>query len=340
MGFEKRVVERLLQRALDEFDSNPMALQFIRRLSIEASELFFDTALPHLKGHHQSNAHRMLAILMMKRDSLVDEIVSPVNGGREDAIRLFRRFAAVDPSFDVKLARRLPGRSYIGEEALDGPSAARALDVLDETSRGRRLLPIVGHLPNCGDSKLSAKATLFVGKRVQNPVWTAKQLKRPDQRVRASAVESLWGLDVPAALKLLDDCSVDRNNRVAGNALIGLHIAGRPDAANEILAMSRVGADGRRLTAAWALGQMTGDVYLERLTEMVRDENPQVRGMALRSLLALRKPRTVEIGGVSEVSASKAAESVESASEVLSVKSGEPAFVPSFSGATYTVRRG
>ena len=29
MGFEKRVVERLLQRALDEFDSNPMALQFI-----------------------------------------------------------------------------------------------------------------------------------------------------------------------------------------------------------------------------------------------------------------------------------------------------------------------
>ncbi len=289
MGFVHKIVDRLLERALEEFDNNPLALQFIRRLSIEGSDLFFDAAMRHLKGSRESNGHRMLAILLLKRDRLQDEIVNPRAGSREDAIELVRRFLAVDPSFDVKLARRLPGRSYSSAESLTGLSAARALDVLDHTSRGRRLLPIVGHLPQSSDPKLSSKATLFVGRRVQSPAWVVQQLKRPEQRVRASAVESLWGLNGPEVLRILEGCAGDRNNRVVGNALVGLHLAGSPDAAGEILGMSRQAADSRRLTAAWALGQLKGEPFAHRLTELMRDENPAVRGMALRSSLSARR---------------------------------------------------
>jgi len=98
--------------------------------------------------------------------------------------------------------------------------STRALDILDQTSCGRRLLPVVGHLVDHRNNRISAKATLFVGRRVQNPSWTAKQLTQPDARVRANAVEALWGVDSPAAAGILEDCSGDRNHRVVGNSLL------------------------------------------------------------------------------------------------------------------------
>jgi hypothetical protein len=287
----QKLVDNYLERAIGEFDRNRLSTRLIRRLSEEFPGLFFTAALRYLNTSDQSNALRFLATVALRQRAMLEYLTTPEISSRDHALTLFRRFLDVDPSFDLKLAERLPNRRESNlDEALDGNRSTRALDILDVTSRGGRLLPMVGHLPGHRDTRLSAKATLFVGRRVQNPEWAKKLLlEQPDHRVRANAVESLWGFDSPAAVQLLEECAGDRNNRVLGNSLVGLYLLGRSDAQRQALALASSDAWELRSTAAWVVGKMGGDGALECLTGMVRDEHPQVRSTALRSLLELRR---------------------------------------------------
>jgi HEAT repeat protein len=300
MSLDFQVMEKYVQRGMDEFDRNPLASQLLRRLSHESPELFFRSVVKHLNSPDQSNAHRMLTMLLLKQDGLSDFLASPAFGTQESSVRLLKRLLAVDPSFDVKFAKKLPGRTYWNHaQAFDSLRSSRALDILDETSQGRRLLPILGHLPDSQDSKIAAKATLFVGHRVQNAQWARRQLDRGDQRVRANAVEALWGVKTPQATRLLEDCTRDRNNRVVGNALVGLHLVGQETARTEVMSLSKQGKPELRSTAAWAMGKLALSDFAPRLTELVRDDHPEVRSSALRSLILIR--RTESPAGEPEV---------------------------------------
>ena len=239
-----------------------------------------------------------MTVLALRHGELTDYLVNPAHSTREIALRLFNRLLSVDPSLDVKLAQLLPDRGYVNHTvALEGVCARRALDILDQTSRGRRLLPILGHLPNSTDQRVAAKATLFVGRRVQSAAWSARALSSSDQRVRANAVEAIWGLDSPPAVQLLEKCTEDKNNRVMGNALVGLHVVGHRSIETELTSLSRGLSADRRCTSAWVMGKIGQERWTEALTAMVKDEHPQVRGMALRSLLEIRRHDTpVETG--------------------------------------------
>ena len=251
-------------------------------------------------------------MLALRHGELTDYLVNPTHSTREIALRLFNRILSVDPSFDVKLAQLLPDRGYVNHAvALEGVCAMRALDILDHTSRGRRLLPILGHLPHSSDPRVAAQATLFVGKRVQSPAWAAKQMLHSDQRVRANAVESIWGLDTQPAVQLLEKCIDDKNTRVVGNALLGLHITGHRDIERELVFSSKHALPDRRSMAAWTMGRTGKGEWAERLTVMVKDEHPQVRGMALR---ALREIRRLE-NNTPEAIAARAAEAAEAAQQ-------------------------
>lgn len=303
MAFDEQLVEKYLERAMDEFATNPLAVQLLRRLAIEGRELFVQAGMKFMQrpldtGNDANvNAERMLGHLLLRQESLLDRLANPEESTRAKATDLFRRFQKMDASFDVRLARKLPCRGAWSQPgAFDGGRSGRALDILDETSQGRRLLPILGHLPDSHDPRISARATLFVGKRVQSADWTARQLSRSDPRIRANAVEALWGVKTSTAMHLFDECVKDSHNRVAGNALVGLHIGGRDDAIERVIEMSNDDHSERRITSAWAMGRLAVDGFAERLTEMVRDEDLNVRGMALRALMLIRKtsPAPVE----------------------------------------------
>jgi hypothetical protein len=290
MSLELQTMEKYLLRSIEEFDSNPLAVKLMRRLAGEVPEMFMPAAIKHLRLNKTSNAHRLLTVLLLRQDKLLEHLATPANNTRDGAVNLFRRFLEVDTSFDVKMAHKLPGRSYLNQsDAFDSMRSARALDILDETSRGRRLLPILGHLPESSDNRISSKATLFVGRRVQNPEWTRKQLARSDQRIRANAVEALWGLQTPPTLALLEECVNDQNHRVAGNSLVGLHLAGRENVLRETMTMSRLDRPEARSTAAWVMGKIGKPAFAPRLAELVRDEHAQVRGTALRALMDVRR---------------------------------------------------
>lgn len=315
-----------MARAVAEFDENPLCGQLMRRLANEIPDQFCAAALEYLESNEQTNAHRFLSILMQRQPSIFDQLMNPVYGSRQRSVHLLKRLLDVDPSFDLKLARRLPDRPG-AYSCCDSRSAARALEILDETSAGRRLLPILGHLVHSADIRISEKATLLVGRRLQNPEWAAKQLKRDDPRVRANAVESIWGLRSVRARTLLDDCLTDGANRVKGNALVGLHLIGESAA---IGAVSLLGANtdyGLRSTAAWAMGRIGDSFFVPDLNSMMRDAHPQVRGAALRSLIEIRRIESKTAQAV----AARAQEMAEAAPEVAAekvVKAGETLGIP------------
>ena len=289
-SYEQKLVNDYLARAIEEFDTNRLAAQLMRRLAHEYPGCFLKAAMQHLSSGGASNALRHLAVLLLHEDSSLEGLTDPEVGSREKAVNLFKRFLDIDPSFDVRLARKLPDRRGANwAEALDPPRSTRALDILDQTSLGRRLLPVIGHLVDHSNNRIAAKATLFVGRRVQNPSWTAKQLTQPDPRVRANAVEALWGVDSPAAASILEDCRGDRTPRVVGNSLLGLHLLGRMEIDRRVIDMSNAGKHEMRLTSAWLLGRMGGQDCIDCLTRLLKDDHPQVRSRALWSLLEIRR---------------------------------------------------
>jgi hypothetical protein len=341
VNISQNLVEVYLARAIEEFDANRLSTRLIRRLSDEFPGLFLPAALPYLLSNQQSNALRFLAATALRQEAMFEYLTSP-KGSRENAINLFKRFLEIDPSFDVKLAERLPNRRETNiSEALDGPHATRALDILDQTSRGRRLLPIVGHLPTYRDIRISAKATLFVGRRVLNPSWTRRQLDQRDQRVRANAVESLWGLNSPAAMHVLEDCAEDVNNRVSGNSLLGLHILGRSEVERRVLELAADGKHEFRSTAAWIMGRMGSKECFDRLTALVRDDHPQVRSTALRSLIELRRAanRTPEAiaARAAEMPPEAEAKTLQSVAQVINPGLSDKEFALRFDGTAFKV---
>jgi HEAT repeats len=287
-----------LEQAVAQFNSDPKTPQLLRCLAKEYPELFFAEASKRVEEDADSPARKLLAALLLRQESLLERVTNPSHSCAR-AIRLFKGLMTADPTLDFKLGRMLPGRDgETGEHLLSGKHAARAIEILDHASPGQRLMSVIGHLPNSADSHISSKAALFVGHRVNNPAWLAKQLDRKDHRIRANVVESTWGTKSEVAVRILEECVLDPSNRVAGNALIGLHLAGCPDTVDRALEMSRSADPGRRSTAAWAMGKMGSAKFLTRMTELLRDENSKVRSSAVRSLAEIGRAEAVRLAAI------------------------------------------
>src|SRR5580704_15633658 len=144
---DEGLISTYLDRAVAEFGTNPLSARLIRRMASQLPELFLSSALKYLESGDESPAHRLLASMTLRHPLACEEIADPARGTIERSITLFMRLWKVDPSFDVKLARRLPDRHGLNHcEAFNALSSYRVLDVLDETSTGRRLVPVLGHL--------------------------------------------------------------------------------------------------------------------------------------------------------------------------------------------------
>lgn len=290
MAVNQQIVDTYVDRAVEEFRKNPLATKLLRRFSDEIPDLFCLSALRHLEKPDNPEACRLLSILMIRQPGLFDFLSDPVGGTREKAIRVMKRMMAFDPSFDVRVASRLPDRGGMNHHtALHGRRATRVLDILDEVSAGRRLLPVLSHLVQSDDKHLSAKATLFVGKRVQSVQWAANQLQHPDPRIRANAVESIWGLAQEEAIAVLENSARDKNNRVAGNGLMGLHILNQPVVFDFIPQLMNSRKWEFRTTAAWIMGRIGYPEFMADLMILMKDENPFVRTSARKAVISIRR---------------------------------------------------
>ena len=219
----------------------------------------------------------------MNEDELFERLCDPNAWSKAEAIEMAARRADRDPSFGSRLARTAIDKAYVQ----DGTKALRLLEILSAISSQIRVV-VIGSLLNHPDQRVRSKAALLVGHANQNANWVQQRMLDPDARVRSNAIESLWGADPNEARRVFLKALDDSNNRVIGNALVGLHLMKEPDCVGRIIAMSKHADAKFRQTAVWVMRRTEDPAFLPVLSELVRDGDSPVRLKALQALARIK----------------------------------------------------
>jgi HEAT repeat protein len=252
---------------------------------------FLGEAAQFLKAPALSAGSRRLIRFLLSRDSLLDVLCDP-GLTLEEMNGLTRAALQIDARTDVSLARKLAADDA-GKFTPDG--AARMMHVLAQVSNGNRLMPFLLRLSRQRNRpRARLQAGKMIGQARNTAKWIESRVTHSDPRMRANALESLWGIDSLEARNVMREASRDSNNRVAANALFALHCMGDEWAAGELFQMAVSGSPLFRASAAWAMGE-TGDAqYREALGRMMGDAHAVVRKRAFSALRKVRDALRVE----------------------------------------------
>jgi HEAT repeat protein len=135
-----------------------------------------------------------------------------------------------------------------------------------------------------------SKVAILFGRGQCRADWAATD---GDPRVRANAIEALWGVDRPANRKLLWKSVYDPHNRVAGNAILGLLRLNDLGVVANLRRMATHPSSAHRATAAWVIGRSGNPELLPILRGMRDDPEENVRRNVERSLALLEPPQPV-----------------------------------------------
>jgi hypothetical protein len=259
--------------------------KLIRELAEVDWPAFYAAALEVLKTEADSRGGRYLVSLLIGRDELPNALCSPALNQKQ-AIALARAALQVDPSTDVTLANRIADNAATGGRSAE--HLLRLLEILEEIAGGDRILPALRRIVRHPDGRLRSKAVLLVGRNDPAVSWLNNRLTEEDPRIRANAIEALWGVDSENARKVLHSAAQDPNNRVAGNALLALYRLGDCSSIPKILAMAAQESFESRGTAAWAMGEAADPRFADALAKMAGDSSAAVRSRAFQSGLRVK----------------------------------------------------
>jgi len=274
-----------IQQLVEDYASSPVSAgRALGDLLAQRRQQFFHEALEILKTGARTPGHAHLVNLLIDNDLLPEALANPAQFSLEEAVEFFAVLVRIDPLLDTKLARWM--LSHLREEPLERASAAvhRILRILEQSSAARRLGPMLVQLLRLPDPAIRSKVALLLGRSTQDIRWA---LADRDPRVRANAVEAIWGVDSKEARRTLWSMAGDPNNRVAGNALLALHRLGEPKAAEDLTAMARHQSPRFRATAAWVMGQTQDATFREVLQGLEADADENVRRNARLALARL-----------------------------------------------------
>jgi hypothetical protein len=257
-------MEERLRDILERFGEDPKAaIQSLRGLHSDDRQAFRAASLAVLRERFDAPEHQALAHLLAEKDQLAEALCDPTVFLRDRAIEIAREAMRAQPLLDARLARRLP--------ELDPRQAEHVLAILDVIAEGARIVPMIRYLLRHPDPRLRSKAALLIGRAIKNPEWLEQQLREPNPRVRANAVEAFWGVDKPGVQGLLQLAARDANLRVAVNALVGLYKLGDTTGVAKLRELASCPGASERAAAAWAMG-VTGD---PRFLFLLRRMNPE-----------------------------------------------------------------
>jgi HEAT repeats len=217
-------------------------------------------------------------------DPLLDENVVPF----PVALAMAHKISAVEPLLDARLMRKMLENAAGDPAAVPTGIALRVLKMIDAISDCSRITVYLMQLERHRSAEVRSQAALLLGRGNVNLRRVRNLLASEDDRLRANAVESLWGLNTPQSRSILRDAASDPHRRVAVNALVGLCKAGESDARNRLIDLA-VGDDPvSRRAAVWGMGQTGDPEFVTILEVLMRDSDERVRSMAARSLARLR----------------------------------------------------
>ena len=261
--------------------------RLIRELLQADRQSFFAAAIEILRTRDESRGSQYL-ISVLAADELLLPALCESKLTRKQSLALAQAALQAGVMADVILAKHLTEHAgSIGGS--DCPSdIQRLMDLLTEISDGTRILPCMMTLARHPNPHLQSKAVLMIGRINRNVKWVQKCLAEHDPRVRANAVEALWGNDTEEARQLLRSATRDGDNRVAGNALIALYRLGDCWVVPELLKMADHESRRFRATAAWVIGETGDPRFVKALARMVGETNITVRTRAFAALGRIR----------------------------------------------------
>jgi hypothetical protein len=152
----------------------------------------------------------------------------------------------------------------------------------DGEARSDEPIPIAKlvQLFRSSDPRIRSKVARLVGKYSQYQGFVARRLQEHDPRVRANAIESLWGVDTPVARRSLENAVSDSNHRARINAIYGLYLLGNPSSVRLLLKQAKHVSPSFRVAAAWGMGQTADPRFSDAVKEMTSDPDESVRRVA------------------------------------------------------------
>jgi hypothetical protein len=274
-----------LETLVENFDRDSASRNQIRDLLESDPRSFREGVVRVFKSPSASLRGAQFVIsLLVERELLISVMGDPALK-LEEAVSLARIALQVDPLTDVTLAKRLADNAALGESV---ENASRLMEVLGEISTGHRITSSLMRLWRNSDPQMRSKAVLLIGRSSGSVQWAQSRLTETDPRMRANAIEALWGVESAAAKELLHNASHDGNNRVAGNALFALYRMGDVSAIPKLFKMAASDSPLFRSSAAWAMGETGDPRFAETLGHMMGETNAIVRKRAFSALVNLK----------------------------------------------------
>jgi hypothetical protein len=288
-------MEAAVQKIISEFEANPMVCSRTLRSIYEQDQAgFFESLLPLLRRGEGSSGFQYLLTFLLSEGILLKPLCDPEVFTLDEAIAIARRVRQVDSQFDVRLLRSMVhnnGSTSNQELERIASSAAgiRLLDIMNEVSDGTHVLTTMTQLMSHPDARVRSKAALLVGRSNKNHKWVQGRMGESDARVRANAVESLWGADNAGSRAVFWSALGDENCRVVGNAVLGLYRLGDPSSIRLVQQLLSHPDTAFRVSGVWVMGETGDPRFLPMLARLIGEPVAELRGHAFRAMAKLKK---------------------------------------------------
>jgi len=228
--------------------------------------------------------------LISRDDSLIDLLVDDEALTHEEALKMVERMAPSRLMLEVRLMRKMLENADGLGAAIPMGVALRVMSMVEAISDCSRVTLYLSQLERHPSAEVRSKAALLLGRGNINVGRVRRFLASQDARLRANAVESLWGMNTEQARALFLEASQDPNRRVAINALVGLCRAGEAQARRKLVDLAHGQDPLSRRAAVWAMGKLGDPEFAEILAAFKDDPDENMRKMAAQSLTMLRPP--------------------------------------------------
>ena len=251
----------------------------LEKLAVGNPAGFEQAVLKYLRKGGEGPAEVLLIKLLHQIGLLLELLADPERVPLDEAISLAKLSSRNGLFLDISLAKAL-------QHSPSPQRTDRVLRLLAEIAESNRILPLLFPLLRAQQKRVRSKAALIFAKVCPSCTFVKNALADPDSRVRANAVEALWGgksvrSELLVALK-------DPDNRVRANAALGLYKLGDPAGLGALEEMARCSEDPFRASAAWAMGETGEQDLLPALKPLTQDSEPLVSRNALRAIAKIQ----------------------------------------------------
>ena len=260
----------------------------IRDLLVKDRAGFCLAATHVLRSQSESRGSQYLLTTLLRANLLAKVMCDPALT-QSEAVALARNAANCCDLLDVILVEYLHEAIARSGHNPQDPELQRPMELLCEISDGARIRPSLIAMSRMPNPYLQSKGKQMIRRANKSVRWVQGRLAAADSRMRANAVEGLWGVDSAMAREMLHKAASDANNRVAGNAMLGLYRMGDTSVIPLLLKMAEHPRRWSRATAAWAMGMTENPRFTRALARLVTEPIVVVRARAFKALGQIRQ---------------------------------------------------